>query len=87
MNQKQNNEQDYQNYFRRAMGVDANMRHHLATLIVKKENARLAPLHEALVECVEALGCENASYIACDVCPSCRAKDKLETRLKEMGYE
>lgn len=30
MNQKQNNEQDYQNYLRRAIGVDANMRHHLA---------------------------------------------------------
>lgn len=31
MNQKQNSEDDYQNYFRRALGVDANMMHHLAS--------------------------------------------------------
>ncbi len=35
MNQKQNSEQDYQNYFRRALGVDANMGHSLAKMIVK----------------------------------------------------
>lgn len=35
MDQKQNSEQDYQNYLRRAMGVDANMVHHLASLIAK----------------------------------------------------
>ena len=33
MNQTQNSEADYHNYLRRAMGVDANMRHHLAKLI------------------------------------------------------
>lgn len=33
MNQKQNSEEDFKNYFRRAFGVDANMRHHLAKML------------------------------------------------------
>lgn len=36
MNQRQNSEEDYQNYFRRAFGVDANMAHHLSTLIYRR---------------------------------------------------
>lgn len=35
MNQRQNSEEDYQNYWRRAFGVDANMKHHLARMIVE----------------------------------------------------
>jgi hypothetical protein len=30
MNQRQNDEADYQNYLHRALGVDANMKYHLA---------------------------------------------------------
>lgn len=33
MNQKQNSEADYKNYFERAFGIDANMTHHLAKMI------------------------------------------------------
>lgn len=51
MNQTQNNEQDYQNYLRRAMGVDANMRHHLASMLAKDKE----PLLGALAECAVAL--------------------------------
>ena len=40
MNQKQNSKQDYDNYFRRALGVDANMRVHLETLIAAAIKAR-----------------------------------------------
>lgn len=36
MNQKQNSKEDYENYYRRALGVDANMAHHLADLICEK---------------------------------------------------
>lgn len=39
-NQTQNNEQDFQNYFRRAMGVDANMIHSLALKLVKAVEER-----------------------------------------------
>ena len=35
MNQTQNSEEDRQNYFRRAFGVDANMRHHLARMLAE----------------------------------------------------
>lgn len=33
MNQKQHNEDDRQNYFNRAFGIDANMKYHLANLL------------------------------------------------------
>ena len=49
MNQKQNSKEDYENYWRRAIGVDANMRHHLADMIAKD------PLLLALVEIAETL--------------------------------
>lgn len=61
MNQKQNSEEDYQNYFRRAFGVDANMMYSLEKKIeetcvlkvdydkLKSENDRLwAMINEAL---------------------------------------
>jgi hypothetical protein len=35
MNQRQNSEEDYQNYFNRAFGIDANMIHDLADRITK----------------------------------------------------
>lgn len=49
MNQKQNSKEDYENYWRRAFRVDANMRHHLADMIAKD------PLLLALVEIAETL--------------------------------
>ena len=53
MNQKENSEADYQNYFHRALGVDANMRHHLADKIneqlvsklINQRNDLVAQLH------------------------------------------
>lgn len=36
MNQRQNSDEDYLNYFNRAYGVDANMMHHLADKIDKE---------------------------------------------------
>lgn len=33
MNQSQNSEEDFKNYFDRAFGIDSNMMHHLAKLI------------------------------------------------------
>lgn len=36
MNQTQNSEEDRQNYFNRAFGIDANMSHHLADLLHKE---------------------------------------------------
>ncbi len=35
MNQTQNSEEDFDNYFGRALGVDANMRHHLARMLAE----------------------------------------------------
>lgn len=35
MNQRQNSEQDFKNYFRRALGVDANMKAHLYHLLAQ----------------------------------------------------
>lgn len=51
MNQKQNDEADYQNYLHRAMGVNANMKHDLANRINKAltELAK-APKDEALTQ-------------------------------------
>lgn len=46
MNQKQNSEQDFQNYQRRAMAVDANMQDHLASCLEKV----VAPLEAKLAE-------------------------------------
>lgn len=36
MNQTQNNQQDYENYYRRAFGVDANMKYNLAKRIIEE---------------------------------------------------
>lgn len=41
MNQTQNNPQDYENYFHRALGVDANMSHHLAKMLHEALAARV----------------------------------------------
>lgn len=44
MNQTQNSKEDYDNYFRRAAGVDANMRYHLADLLMKEQASLTAAL-------------------------------------------
>lgn len=51
MNQQQNSGADYQNYFNRASGVDANMQHSLAGKIVEKYE----PVLNLLSEMVEIL--------------------------------
>ena len=50
LNQRQNSQEDYENYSRRAMGIDANMKHHLADLI----DARTLPLREAVAKVLDA---------------------------------
>lgn len=40
MNQRQNSKDDYDNYFGRAMGVDANMKYHLAKMLAEKLNGK-----------------------------------------------
>jgi len=50
MNQTQNSEEDYKNYLRRAMGVDANMRHHLAKLISNIAREALTPTQKVEAE-------------------------------------
>lgn len=42
MDQRQNSEADFKNYFSRALGVDANMSHSLAKMMAKHFNAALA---------------------------------------------
>ncbi len=42
MNQTQNSKADQENYFRRALGVDANMRHHLADKLAKASDSEKA---------------------------------------------
>jgi hypothetical protein len=39
MNQRQNSQADYENYHRRAFGIDANMQHHLATMLLAAQAA------------------------------------------------
>jgi len=46
MNQKQNSEADYKNYLRRAMGVDANMRHDLKNRLMKNLSPTLSRVKE-----------------------------------------
>lgn len=53
MNQTQNSEADRANYFRRAFGVDANMRHHLARLLAE-DAARTQKAREAVAAVVAA---------------------------------
>lgn len=47
MSQRQNSKEDYENYWRRAFGVDANMMHSLADMIAKD------PLIQLMAECLE----------------------------------
>ena len=51
MNQRHNSEDDFQNYFQRAVGVDANMMHHLGDLI----DAHLPRRDEATLKLVEEI--------------------------------
>lgn len=46
MNQTQNSEEDRQNYFNRAFGIDANMKYHLADLLWKE----IEPIVEELTQ-------------------------------------
>jgi hypothetical protein len=75
MNQKQNDEADYQNYLHRALGVDANMKYHLAGLLADHadsalvaERARnletLATLSDDYVFEIKKLESENAALKA-----------------------
>lgn len=50
MNQTQNSESDRANYFRRAFGVDANMRHHLAGKLAESLQARETALLKEIEE-------------------------------------
>ncbi len=61
MNQKQNDQRDYENYHRRAFGVDANMLHHLGELIEKEHN-RLLDAANAEIERLQMAITHSASY-------------------------
>lgn len=56
MNQTQNSEADRKNYFNRAMGVDANMKHHLADMISSEFQMLQAKYDELLKESLEVTG-------------------------------
>lgn len=77
-----------------------NLQYNSYELGAEKENARLAPLHEALVECVEVLNllkdlhsfnikydppAKTGTSLFCIMNKSKEALTKLEARLKEMG--
>lgn len=47
MNQTQNSEDDFQNYFNRAIGIDANMKYSLARRLEKAVNDKVDELLEA----------------------------------------
>jgi len=70
MDQTQNSKEDYDNYFRRAFGVDANMQHHLAKLLSQREANNITALAESALIMLEAL--ERAENIIvednCDEC-------------------
>lgn len=53
MNQRQNSQADYENYSSRAMGVDANMTHHLASMLSKAAATELTAARAEL-EAVKA---------------------------------
>lgn len=59
MDQTQNSKEDYDNYFRRAMGVDANMQHHLAKMITDARDKQV----ELLVALVEKLKKQRDGHI------------------------
>lgn len=50
MDQRQNSKEDYENYWRRAFGVDANMRHNMARMLSED----LQPAFEALCRVADA---------------------------------
>lgn len=88
MNQRQNNEADFQNYFRRAMGVDANMEHSLARMLAKHALDERASQAAALAEVREKLGAiakrpdlpnpdRDADWKSCQKWSSAEAKDCL----------
>lgn len=55
MNQKQNSQADYKNYFNRAFGVDANMAHNLSERMYDVFGARINALEAENAELKEAL--------------------------------
>lgn len=59
MNQTQNSKEDYENYWRRAFGVDANMSYHLADLLTKATKHAHQQAAESVAELVEALESTN----------------------------
>ncbi len=63
MNQTQNSKEDYDNYFRRAMGVDANMGHHLARKFAEFVAARAQESEkvERLIRAAKAVGKQCAN--------------------------
>lgn len=64
MNQRQNSKEDFENYHRRAFGVDANMIHHLAKMMAEAFNghadqlqSKLDIYEKALEKCITAFSC------------------------------
>ena len=85
MSQTQNSKQDYDNYFRRALAVDANMRAHLESLIsAALLEASNATKESQSVECVHSWKLEANQY----VCMKCNLLNSIaEYRGKEKVAE
>jgi hypothetical protein len=80
MNQKQNSEEDYKNYFRRAFGVDANMSYSLARMCSEKAlEAVSAESSDTPNETSERTDTWEAKYFA--------IKEQLEKELEEVKIE
>lgn len=85
MSQTQNSKQDYDNYFRRALAVDANMRAHLESLIsAALVDASNATKESQSAECVHSWKLEANQY----VCMKCNLLNSIaEYRGKEKVTE
>ena len=77
MDQTQNSKEDYDNYFRRAFGVDANMQHHLAKLLSQREANNITALAESALIMLEAL--ERITKTSCYANPSDLSQNRRET--------
>ena len=85
MSQTQNSKQDYDNYFRRSLAVDANMRVHLESLIsAALLEASNATKESQSVECVHSWKLEANQY----VCMKCNLLNSIaEYKGKEKATE
>jgi hypothetical protein len=88
MNQKQNSEEDFQNYFNRACGIDSNMIHHLADLIDANPQTHIEKSAEFRGDDGDVS--KNGEFFAVKSSKSAELQDRiqaLEKQLKEAKKE